>query len=624
MIATIFRTTLALALVLPALTDVVGAAPQRVGCIWEPHADSPIARFEAGTMPIDGKLYCFGGFFNQAIQATARADYYDPLTDTWTQIADLPTPVTHIGIAREGRNVWMLGGFVGDNPGSATADVWVYDIDLDQWSAGPSLPRPIAAGGAAVMGRSLHYYGGCEADRDSMTGDHWVLDLDNQLAGWQSLAPMPEPRCHHSAALLGGELWAVGGQLRHDTNPFDTRWVHAYDPMTDTWRQGPLLPEARSHFEPGTFVENGNLYIAAGKNLNVGSTILAGMLELDPVLGQWSFLPPLPNPRYGAGVQLLNGRLYAANGAAASNNPKADLYSRDWNVPFPNPFRINCGGPEVVASTGSNCWCSDFGFENGSVASFNPTTEITGTDDDDIFDLQREGPFGSSEPVTYRLAMGTGFFRVSFHMAERATSAIGVRVLSLEIQGEVFADGVDLALDPGFEVAMQRGFDVEVTSGELVIAIRPLPGQRAIIAALEIEKLGPSHFEFECSNPANSTGSPALMGFEGNTSVALDDLKLTASPVPAGQFGLFVQASGAGSFPLMGGGGNLCLTLPIFRLPIEQAQGQMLGHRLDITNPPPSAAPIVGGSTWRFQAWYRDTAGAGYGLSNAVKLVFTP
>ena len=45
-----------------------GAAPQRVGCSWDRDADSPIGRFEAGTLPIDGQLYCFGGFFNQAIR----------------------------------------------------------------------------------------------------------------------------------------------------------------------------------------------------------------------------------------------------------------------------------------------------------------------------------------------------------------------------------------------------------------------------------------------------------------------------------------------------------------------------------------------------------------------------
>ncbi|MEC7233062.1 MAG: hypothetical protein VXW31_08990, partial [Planctomycetota bacterium] len=55
---------LAAAATLIALAAPVDATAQRVGCLWDRHADSPIERFEAGTLPIDGELYCFGGFFN--------------------------------------------------------------------------------------------------------------------------------------------------------------------------------------------------------------------------------------------------------------------------------------------------------------------------------------------------------------------------------------------------------------------------------------------------------------------------------------------------------------------------------------------------------------------------------
>lgn len=133
-------------------------------------------------------------------------------------------------------------GFIGDNPGVATDEVQVHDVDLERFTVGPSMPRPIAAGAAAVVGRNLRDYGGCEANRNTMTGDHWVLDLDAPGLGWQPLVSMPEPRCHPSGAALGGQIWAVGGQHGHDINPQDTRWVHADDPGTHVWRQAPCFP----------------------------------------------------------------------------------------------------------------------------------------------------------------------------------------------------------------------------------------------------------------------------------------------------------------------------------------------------------------------------------------------
>ncbi len=604
----------------PALAS---PAPQRVGCLWDRLADIPEPRFEPGTVPIDDKLYCFGGFKNQQIEASVRVDVYDPLTDTWTPRADMPDATTHIGLVREGRNVWIIGGFIGDNPGVATSDVWIYDIDADTWSAGPSMPRPIAAGGVAFIGTEVHYYGGCEADRDTVTGDHWAYDLAAPGLGWQTRAVMPQPRCHLAGAALGGELWAIGGQLNHDTNPFDTRWVHAYDPVLDTWRQGPLLPEPRSHFEPATFVDAGNLYIAGGKDLTSGREVLAGMLEMDPVLGEWSYLPPLPNPRYGPGVQKIGNTLYAVSGAAQANNPIPDLYGRDWNASFPNPLRINCGGPEVVTASGNCCWCGDIGFESGSTKFFNPNAEVFDTDEDEVFHRMREANFPMFQDVNYRLPMGDGFYRVKFLLAERAFSSTGQRVLDLSVEGVRLAEDLDLIADPGFATAVVKGFDVEVTDGVLNINIHAQPNQRALVAALEIETLGPDHFASECSNGPNSTGNPSLVDFVGTTSVGDDELTLRVGPLAPNSFGFFLQAELAGSGMLPGG--TLCLTQPFFRLPAEQASPSgLLTHRLQIQNPNTAAQQIMAGTTWRFQAWHRDTVAIGYGLSNALKLVFTP
>src|SRR5258708_7893710 len=77
-----------------ALAPVL-AAPQ--SWAWQPAAPLPIARFESAAETVGGKLYVFGGFFNAQVQATTRCDYYDPVTNSWTRIADMPEPLTHTG-----------------------------------------------------------------------------------------------------------------------------------------------------------------------------------------------------------------------------------------------------------------------------------------------------------------------------------------------------------------------------------------------------------------------------------------------------------------------------------------------------------------------------------------------
>ena len=147
---------------------------------------APISRAEALRAVVDDKLYVFGGFSNE-LGPVKRSDVYDPATNTWTQIADLPTRVTHAGVAVDGRDVYIAGGYVGIgstgyNQTFGVRDVWKYNVDTNQWTSVIQLPRAIASGGLAVLGRSLHYFGGNDSNRND-AGDHYALDLDNPGAG---------------------------------------------------------------------------------------------------------------------------------------------------------------------------------------------------------------------------------------------------------------------------------------------------------------------------------------------------------------------------------------------------------------------------------------------------------
>src|SRR4029078_3381792 len=75
------------------------ATPQPV--VWTDAAPSPVARFEANNAAVNGKLYVFGGY-DKTINAFKRSDVYNPASNAWTQIADMPEPTTHSGTAVDG------------------------------------------------------------------------------------------------------------------------------------------------------------------------------------------------------------------------------------------------------------------------------------------------------------------------------------------------------------------------------------------------------------------------------------------------------------------------------------------------------------------------------------------
>lgn len=591
---------------------------------WEVHADCPQARFEGPSLAIDDLLYVFGGFANQSIQTTSRVDVYDPATDTWSSRADLPTPVTHAGIARDDREVWLVAGFVGDHPGVASADTWIYDVDQDTWSSGPPLPKAVAGGALVRFGRSLHWFGGVEADRDTGSPDHYVLDLDDPGAGWSSRAPLPMARNHLSGVRLRDRIHAFGGQFNHDTNPTDTDLHHAYDPSTDTWTELEPLPIPRSHFEPGTMVHDGRAIFVSGKSGPNGLGALIDVTRYDPGLDAFTALPPLPEPGFGVAAKVIQGELIATTGGAADLEPSVKTYGRPAGFTFAGHMRVNCGGPHYTDTTGEE-WCSDVGFLNGDTFSNFQVPDVLDTDEDPLYLTHRTS---SSNLFTYRIPADDGKYRLVLHFAEIEHGAtgnggpsVGQRVMRFTIEGVSVRNQYDVAAEVGVETATTLTFDFVAEGGAVDFHVIATTGS-PMLAAFELIDLPPDAFENVCSSGPNSTGAPAVMSFKGSTSVGAMDLRLIAEPLPDQNFGLFFY--GQNETNVAFGNGRRCVATPLFRLPVHQVQSSSLMHDLDYTNLP-SGGDILPGSTWTFQAWFRDPAagGAGFDTSDALRMRFT-
>lgn len=243
--------------------------------LWKTGAPLPKALLESAATVVADRLYVIGGF-TFGWRATQDVYAYDFAADQWQQLPDMPTPVTHINAAVDGNTLWIAGGFVGNHPGKTTTEVWRCDLTTQQWIAGPSLPQPRAGGGLGIIGRELHYFGGFGSDRDSTHADHWVLPLDDGQT-WVEASPLPEVRGHISAIALNNKLYAIGGQIRHDTNPIDQSDVFCFDGRSGEWNRAAAMPEPRSHFEATTFAIENYIVIAGGRN-NQNPVLVKGNL----------------------------------------------------------------------------------------------------------------------------------------------------------------------------------------------------------------------------------------------------------------------------------------------------------------------------------------------------------
>lgn len=123
-----------------------------------------------------------------------------------------------------------------------------------------------------------------------------------------------------------------------------------------------------------------------------------------------------------------------------------------------------------------------------------------------------------------------------------------------------------------------------------------------------------------CTSTANSTGLPAVMQFQGEGNISLNNLTIITTGCPAFSSGVYFFGPNAIQVPF--GNGFRCVGGAVSRFPVQQTNefGDAV-RTLNLNNMP---QPVTVGSTWRFQFWYRDVlgGGSGYNLSDGLAVTF--
>jgi N-acetylneuraminic acid mutarotase len=262
-------------------------------------AGTPLSepRTEVAAAPLGGRIVAVGGFLASGANSR-RVDAFDPATDSWTRLRDVPVSVDHAAAASWRGRLVVVGGYGADRQPLRAA----YSYDGTRWRRLPPPPEERAAAAAAATADGRVWVVGGRT-RSGLASSALVLDLTTLR--WRVVRG-PRPREHLAATALRGRVYAVGGRLAgYDTN---LATVQAYDPRTNRWSSLPDLPDPRG----GT-----GATAIAGRIVSVGGESPAGtnrtVWSLVPG-GRWVQLPDLPTPRHGLGVVALRGRVWVVAG----------------------------------------------------------------------------------------------------------------------------------------------------------------------------------------------------------------------------------------------------------------------------------------------------------------------
>lgn len=286
---------------------------------WVTKTAAPSKRTEVVAAAVNGRIYVIGGF--GMLGVTGTVEQYDPQTDRWQETASLPVSLHHAGAGAVNGKIYVVGGFRGTFSWTPVNTIWEYDPAKDQWRSLRSMPTPRGALAVGVYKGKLYAVGGMGAGdgkgKDQNIGMNESYDPASDA--WQSHAPLPTPRDHLAAVVVGDVLYAIGG--RRNLSYSDNLAVsEAYDFKTEKWISKAPMPTPRSGITGA--VLKGRVHVFGGES--PGGTFHEHEVY-DPMTDSWKTFPPMPTARHGLGSAVVGDEVYVLDGGTKPGGSFSNL-----------------------------------------------------------------------------------------------------------------------------------------------------------------------------------------------------------------------------------------------------------------------------------------------------------
>ncbi len=282
---------------------------------WSKAAPIPINVQEIYAAVHDNKIIVAGGIAAKlgVPYFTDAAFAYDPGTDTWGNLPDLPEPLHHVALVSTGTELWAIGGFNG-----GYSHIWrmrdkVYKLQADRWEPQPSLPGLQAEGVATSHKGNIHVVAGQQprGEANSARSDHHEVPLHWYWDGttWASLAPIPTPRNSATGGWIDNQLVVAGGR----TAQGNLTVTEIYDAKEDPWRTAAPMPLPQAG--TASVVHDNSLIVFGGEIFIPEAAVFPNVWRYRIDTDRWEKLPDMVTPRHGLGAGLIGDRAYVVAGA---------------------------------------------------------------------------------------------------------------------------------------------------------------------------------------------------------------------------------------------------------------------------------------------------------------------
>ena len=328
---------------------------------WEVISELPTHRKSFSTAVVDGKIYLIGGTLFEHARGVLRdpgpgiwrgpfgmslVEVYDPETNTWQRLADMPTVRAGAKTAVVDGKIYVMAGYAGKDNHVKNFKflkaVEMYDPHTDTWVRKQDLPIPRIQFGVGTVAGKIYAIGGVLDPKEKIPGLQGRIDLvevyDPVSDTWAKRADMPTRRDGIATAVIDDTIYAIGGngwpQVGAGGPALGT--IEVYEPRVNRWRKRSEMPNLRKNFVISVIADK--IYLIGGYAVGahgVRGERLTSTEVYDPATKRWRLVStPTPPTLHPFSTATINGRIYAFGGTTEDGefSPTVEVFDTGFRA----------------------------------------------------------------------------------------------------------------------------------------------------------------------------------------------------------------------------------------------------------------------------------------------------
>jgi len=289
--------------------------------VWKQLASLPEGYCSGEAVSLNNEIYFVAGRNDAA--ATPFFYKFNPKTNKWIKLADIPNPATNLALAAINGKIYAIGG---DRFQNANRE---YDPQANAWKLLEPMPTARQHIDCGVYENKIYISGGLTS-WENISKKNEVYDVLSD--SWSEKAAIPSLRNNAAVVSLDSLIYVFGGAGTKEDVWSKILTVETYNVNSNKWVKKNDLPLLL--FKPSAVVVNNEIIVLGGKTLINGKNDSSKKVFVyKSRMDKWLETSPLPVKNVFFGCASIGNKIYVIGGTVGGN-PNWESYTTVYEGEF--------------------------------------------------------------------------------------------------------------------------------------------------------------------------------------------------------------------------------------------------------------------------------------------------